>query len=36
MKEKLQEVRKHAMGDLIIVGKEGESGRLSLGKSCWH
>lgn len=32
MKKKLQEVRKHAMGDLILVRKEQESGRLSLGK----
>lgn len=36
MKEELQEVRKRAMRDLILVRKEQESGRLSLGKNCWH
>lgn len=34
MKKKFQEVRKHIIGDLILVGKEGVSGRLFLGKNC--
>lgn len=36
MIEKLQETKKPVVGDLILVGKEGVSGRLSLGKNCWH